>query len=406
MEQKKNLKIWFIVLAVLVAFLVVLLMLLLNINKTPGGETVPTQSEQLASQRTYTLKTGESVNLILDGLVNPTLTTSNPNVVSVAADGSVKALKAGNALITVTSGDYTYHCGILVDSVGEIVDVTKLQANILFSDIMLNSQREIEGMTIDPLENAFYFSQVYGASAYNPLASDIIVSKVVLGKGEDGNEAWVRGDYMRFYESGSGMITADVLNGKTALWLESNGSFQNAGSTISVVEWDDHGHDQENIGTTYELAGLKGFVNPVVDVENDLILAYDTGTKSYKLYVRTDLMEGEAAACLREIKCESHQTPAMGLDDSQGRYNASIRGYALGDGYIYQISGNTSIYITVFDLEGQLQYCYRLADYPDMETRMPAAIAYKDGKLYVTIASGNSTCYLANVWVYEEAKAE
>lgn len=406
MEQKKNLKIWFIVLAVLVAFLVVLLMLLLNLNKTPGGETVPTQSEQLASQRTYTLKTGESVNLILDGLVNPTLTTSNPNVVSVAADGSVKALKAGNALITVTSGDYTYHCGIIVSGEGKLLDVTKVQPKVLFSDIMLNSQREIEGMTIDPLENAFYFSQVYGASAYNPLASDIIVSKVVLGKGEDGNEAWVRGDYMRFYESGSGMITADVLNGKTALWLESNGSYQNHGSTISIAPWVDGGFDQENIGTTYELPGLEGFVNPVVDVENDLILAYDTKVKAFKIYGKSDLMDGEALTYLRQIKCEAHQTPALGLDDSQGRYNASIRGYALGDGYIYQLSGNSSIYITVFDLEGQLQYCYRVMDYPDMETRMPAGIAYKDGKLYVTIASGNSTCYLANVWVYEAAKAE
>lgn len=406
MEQKKNLKIWFIVLAVLVAFLVVLLILLLNLNKTPGGETLPTQSEQLTSQRTYTLKSGESVNLILDGLVNPTLTTSNPNVVSVAADGTVKALQAGNAVITVTSGDHTYHCGILVDTVGEIVDVTKLHANVVFSDIMLNSQREIEGMAIDPLENAFYFSQVYGASVYYPLASDIIVTKVEWGKNEDGEEAWVRGDYMRFYESGSGMITADVLNGKTALWLESNGSFQNSGTTISVAPWQDGGHDQENIGNTYELAGLEGFVNPVVDVKNDLVLAYDTAVKAYKLYGKTDLMEGEALTYLREIKCEAHQTPAMGLDDSQGRYNASIRGYALGDGYIYQLSGNSSIYITVFDLEGQLQYCYRVMDYPEMETRLPAAIAYKDGKLYVTIASGNSTCYLANVWVYEEAKAE
>jgi len=99
--------------------------------------------------------------------------------------------------------------------------------------------------------------------------------------------------------------------------------------------------------------------------------------------------------------CSANQTPQAGQDDSQGRYNASVRGYALCGGYLYQFSGSSSIYLSVFDLEGKLQYCHRLTDLPDVEYYMPAAICVAEGKIYVTIASGDSEYNLANVLVFE-----
>jgi hypothetical protein len=156
-------------------------------------------------------------------------------------------------------------------------------------------------------------------------------------------------------------------------------------------------------GQTVQQGGFGERVSLTADPENNLIMVYNQNEKTYYLYDRTDLLENPSVEPLKKIKCEGHQTPAMGLDDSQGRYTASIRGYALADGYIYQLSGSTSIYISVFDLDGKLQYCYRLPDHPELEGRSPGAIAVENGKVYVTIQSGNSTCYYANLWVYEAA---
>ena len=187
------------------------------------------------------------------------------------------------------------------------------------------------------------------------------------------------------------------------LWLESNGTFMGFGTTASLVEWKDEGVNRDSYGQTVYPNGLGERVSFTADVENDLVMAYDLTEKTYYLYDRSDLLKDSSADYLKKIKCEGHQTPAMGIDDSQGRYTASIRGYAIADGYIYQLSGSTSIYISVFDLDGKLQYCYRLPDHPELEGRSPGSIAVVDGKVYVTIQSGDSTCYFANLWVYEAA---
>jgi hypothetical protein len=307
----------------------------------------------------------------------------------------VKAAGKGAALITVSGNGQSVSCGVLVDMAGELIDVSKLTANVLFSNMMLNAQTEIKGMTIDPVKGVAYFSQGYGASAYKPLASDIIVTKMTL----DAEGNWNRGSWMRFYGSGSGSL---ALDGEK-LWLESNGTFMGFGTTASLVEWKDEGVGHDSFGQTVQQGGFGERVSLTADPENDLIMVYNQNEKSYYLYDRTDLLENPSVEPLKKIKCEGHQTPAMGLDDSQGRYTASIRGYALADGYIYQLSGSTSIYISVFDLDGKLQYCYRLPDHPELEGRSPGAIAVENGKVYVTIQSGNSTCYYANLWVYEAA---
>ena len=106
-------------------------------------------------------------------------------------------------------------------------------------------------------------------------------------------------------------------------------------------------------------------------------------------------------AYVHAFSCKSNQEPVAGEDDSQGRYNASIRGYALHDGYLYQFSGSSSIYVSVFDLDGNLQYCHRLDNPTEKDYYMPASISVVDGKVYVAIATGSSDYNLANVLVFE-----
>ena len=104
---------------------------------------------------------------------------------------------------------------------------------------------------------------------------------------------------------------------------------------------------------------------------------------------------------LHEAVCENGQEPVAGVDESQGFYNATIRDFAVADGYIYQICGSSSIYVSVFDLEGTLQYCYRVPDFDDMEVRTPGGIACEGGKVYIAVGSGNSSYYFGNVWMFE-----
>lgn len=138
------------------------------------------------------------------------------------------------------------------------------------------------------------------------------------------------------------------------------------------------------------------------DTENDMVLVYDRAEKCYRVYNRADMLAGESAPeYVHTFTCKANQTPAAGEDDSQGRYNASVRGYALHDGYLYQFSGSSSIYLSVFDLNGNLQYCHRVTDLPDQAYYMPASVSIADGKVYVVTASGDSGYNLANVWVFE-----
>lgn len=402
MEQKNKLTKWIVLLAVLVAVFVALLVLLLTLDNG-NGEVTPqvTLSEALADQRSLVLKSGQTATLAVGDFQEVTFATSDAAVVSVDSTGRVSALKKGNAILTVTCGGETATVGVIVDGEGTMIDVSKLTPKVLFSDMLLHAQTSIQGMAVDPVNNAVYFSQGYGHDNYLPLVSDIMISKVQLTEGENGEKTWVRDSWMRFSGSGKGHFSLDNSGDGVKLWMESNGTQMGYGTSVSLVEWKDYGYGQDVYGQTFYLNGPASMYTPTSDAANDLIMVYDRSTKTYLIYDRSDLLEGKATTYLARVDCAAHQQPEAGVDDSQGRYNASIRGFALADGYIYQFSGKSSIYVSVFDLDGNLQYCHRITEYPNLETRLPAAISCVDGKVYVTVASGNSTCYLANVWVFE-----
>lgn len=390
----------FLTLTMIAAILLSLLAGCSNDTPAPTDPTAPSQVQEEApltvTQRSLLMNSGDGVQLEAEGPSEITFTSSNPDVATVDAGGYVQAVGKGNAMITISGGGDTAYCGILVDSHGTMISIAGKQANVLFSDMFLYQPTEITGMAYDPAANSFFFAQPYGTSSYGRLASDIIVSKVELVE-----NGWEKAGWMRFYESGYGYLTAENDGSGTKLWLESNGDYYGYGKTVSVVDWEDGGYGQGAYGQTMALPDKEGFLSPVVDAENDLVAVYVEEEKTYYFYDRQDLLGGNADAYLHKAVCEGRQEPAAGVDDSQGRYNASLRGAAIHDGYIYQVSGNSSIYVSVFDMDGNLQYCHRVTDFSDMETRIPRGITCADGKLYLTVASGSSTCYLANVWVYE-----
>lgn len=355
----------------------------------------PENPDEMITERSVFLASGATTQLTVNHN-NVTFASSDTAVATVDGSGKVTAVGKGAALITVTCAGVSDYCGVLVDMQGEIVDISEAKADVIFSDLMLNAQTEIMGMAVNMENGTAYFSQSYGPSSYAPQASDIMITQVK----RDG-DTWKRGSWMRFYESGMGYLGLETVNGKDMLWLESGGSsLFGLGTAISRVEWKDEACLRTAYGDTVKLEDT-AMPAPAVDVQNDLIVVMDQISGEYVVYDRSALLAGESAVALHRFECASRQTPAAGEDDSQGRYNASLRGFAVADGYLYQISGKNSVYVSVFDLNGQLQYCQRLEDQPDLALRYPAAIAVQDGKVYVTIQSGSTACYFANLWVYE-----
>ena len=367
-----------------------------NLSEEPVVETVPL-AQELAHQRSQILKNGESFRLELPEDREVTLTSNDEAVATVDASGLVTAVGKGMALITVSDGEDRAFCGVLVDTQGSMIDVTKLSAKEIFTDLELHSITEITGVAVDADNKTVYLSQKYGTDSYIPLNSDIMISAV-----EQKGDAWELTDWMRFSGSGKGLICMDN-DGKTPrLWMESNGDYIGYGKTLSLVEWSDNAYNLDSYGQEFKPQGISGGMTVTADPENDMVLVYDRTEKCYRIYDRADMLAGEEAPqYVHSFACKANQTPVAGKDDSQGRYNASVRGYALYDGYLYQFSGSSSLYLSVFDLQGNLQYCHRMEKQPDTDYYTPASICVSDGKIYVAIASGNSEYNLANLLMFE-----
>lgn len=400
-NKDKKLKKLFLILGCMIVATVIIVLLLLGLDdkKGDGVETSATPKVETVSvdTRSLIMKSGETKQLTASEK-DAEFTSSNPDVVTVDATGKVTAVKKGNAMITVTSGEAKAYCGVIVDGMGSMVDISTQKAKAVFSDVLLEGSETITSLAVDIAGNAYYLAQAYGTTAYETLPSDIVVSKVT----KDKENAWSTTEWMRFYESGTGTIALEKDGIDTYLLLESNGTYYGSGDTLSSVKWDNEGFGQEDFGTVYGFSEVLGSASPAVDSWNDMVVIYDDVKKSYLFYDRESLQSGEEAVYLHEAVCEYDQVPVAGSDDSQGFYNATIRDFAVADGYIYQISGSSSIYVSVFDIEGTLQYCYRVPDYiEDMDVRMPGGIACEAGKVYIAVGSGNSSYYFGNVWMFE-----
>lgn len=395
MKQKK-----FVIWIVLIAVLCVCFVACAKESPSsvePTGEETVRLAELLAPQRSGLLKKGETLQLAIPENAEVTVSSGDEKVATVDQNGLVTAVGEGMTFITVSDSDESVLCGVLVGAQTSYIDVTKLSAKALFTDMQLHSATEITGMAVDPENQTVYLSQKYGSDSYVPLNSDILINKV-----EHKSEVWALSGWMRFSGSGKGSICIDNDGTTPRLWMECNGDYIGYGKAVSLVQWSDNSYAMDSYGQVFAPQGITGGMTVTADTEHNMVLAYDRAEKCYRVYNRAEMLAGnQAPDYVYSFACKANQTPATGRDDSQGRYNASIRGYALYDGYLYQFSGSSSIYLSVFDLEGNLQYCYRLQGLSDAKYYVPAAISISEGKLYIATASGDNEYNLANVLVFE-----
>lgn len=282
----------------------------------------------------------------------------------------------------------------------KLVDLTTMRGEAIFTDVALERIYEMRGFGVDVDNQAFYISQTYGS-----LPSDLMLTKV-----ENVDGVWSGTEWMHAYESGYGSMDVEKgSDGKTYLWLESNGTLEDIGTTISCVEWENEGFLQREYGQTFTFDECKGgYPSPQVDSDNGwLVLRITSEGKDpyYAFYDRNSLLEGKKPVCLYTVTCAAGQKALSGVDDSRGRYGAvTFRGFTVGGGYIYQVHGNSQgrIYIAAFDLKGNLVYCHMIKEYADMTFREPEALAYADGKIYLLLTSGAKGDRLANVITFEK----
>lgn len=362
-----------------------------NTEQTPEPEQVFSLSD-----RSAILNAGDSLTLTYTGGEEVKFTSSDPEVASVDAGGTVKALKKGHAMITATSGEATAKCGILVEPAGQMKDLTMTRANEIFGGVQLYQKHEVIDFAADGEAGEFYFSQKYDFK----IPSDSMITKV-----SQVDEVWQRTDYVHMYNHGFGFFSLEKEDGKVYLLSESAGVNTNAGTAISRAGWDSRALYDEEFGDTYTLGGLEGSPRPASDVEGDLVVVYDfNGRESYyAIYDRSALYNGEENDYLHRFRCESRQQPVNGEDDSNGKYNSAIRDFAVKDGYIYQLSGTGKLYISVFDFSGQLQYCHEITEYPEVPVRTPGGISFSGDDVYVAVYSAKTdVLYYAHVWKLEE----
>ena len=371
-----------------------------------GQQSAPAEAveETLAAEpmsinvRSALLSTGDTLKLGVtggNGTVN--YASSDANVASVDENGNVKALKKGNALITATSGDQQVCCGILVDAIGETVDLANTQAVEIFSDVQLYHEKEILGLGVDVENGAYYIAQKYAGDNLN---SDSLINKV-----EQVDGVWKRTGYIHLYNNGRGYFSMEKEDDRIMLVTESNGVNSNMGTTISRVEWEEGKLYDEEFGDTYVLPEMEGGLRPYSDPDSDLVVVYEyMGRESYyAVYDRSDLFSGAENRYLHRFACVSRQTPVAGEDASGGNYNASIKGFAYRDGYLYQISGKSEVYISVFDLNGVLQFVHKVDGLEGLQNMTPGSIAFAGDELYIAMNTfEDSKLLLANVWKIEE----
>lgn len=341
------------------------------------------------------LSEGETAGLTVtyDGTGSVAYSSSDETVAKVSADGIVSAVSKGNAVITVTDGDNSAVCGVIVGLQNELIDVRQQELKRILAEKYLLTLTVMQNIVVDG-------EDIYLIQRCDGTPSDLVIQKY----NEDNISEWM---VLTGFGSGVGFSAEKNENGDLYFWTESNGNSNSEGLTISRFKWEPGTVLVQQGAQSWNFHQSEGAAYASVDQENGLLCVRtaSTGGYTFTYYDLRSMSESGNAVPLYAIELDM-LTSMLDEDinptgTSVGQYG--FQGFAIDGQYIYQYYGtaNSGAFLSVYDMMGNAQYIHRVAEYPDLEYREADGITVAGGKVYIGMATGLSGDRRANVFVWE-----
>lgn len=343
-------------------------------------ETPDSRTELSFDQRSLFLTKGDSVSLSLEQDVDSvTYMSSRPDVAEVTEDGTVTALKKGNALITATAGDSTAYCGVLVDLSGDLIDVAGMDISTYVDKATLTMPSIHQSFAVDPVNGDVYFLQ-----KYDDTPSDLVANRLL----EDGTLEWMR---LIDFGHGSSIAVEHQEDGSVYIWVSSDADINESCATVSRILWEPEKVYQEHGGTVFAFPGAENTPLPSLDQENGLlcIRTRSGGQQDFRFYDLESILAGEELVPLAIFSFYS------GSSESEPGYY-SFQGYVTSGRYIYVLEGDPDMQpqIVTWDIEGEMLSIVPLSqDHTAAEWNgyyEPEGLNISNGILYYGVASNPS----------------
>ena len=314
-------------------------------------------------------------------------TSSDPTIASVDDRGNVTAINdCGRAVITARVGSYFCKCTVtLISSTPQdfasalgSVDLEKI---IYSRDVQLPATRRImQGFDIAK-SGKMYYSQISagaGTSTYVSMAT---------GPGEMAEQKYMD---CRYFGHGTQIVAEEAADGKTYIWLNSNGNMETGGEygtnlSVSRVEFVPGAVHESYAGRTFFLNKNGEYDQQVsIDFEHrrlligsrksaryfwifdlDEVLALPEKDMKITTNVEGVTSEKTVRGCdLNDCRVLGHFTVNGGSNKETDVYSYSHQGHAIYGDYVYFYEGNAitlgtdnftcKAYVTVFDYSGNI----------------------------------------------------
>ena len=260
--KKTNIK--SIISLVILGIVLIAAIVIMVVSKVTESKDVEVVQETLTpitiKERSLTLNVGDTQKLTVESGEDLTFKSSAPEVATVDDKGNVTAVAKGNSMITISDGEQTAYCGVLVGLQGAMVDISKQKANVVFSEVPIFHLGEIIGFDYDAQDNAFYFSQRYAIGTYNTMKSDSMFTKV-----EKKDGSWQRTESMQLYNHGYGYFGLDLTGEDVYLVTEAEGAYLDKGSALAYLPWEDNAMHNLAEEATWHFPDIEGSFSVKID---------------------------------------------------------------------------------------------------------------------------------------------
>lgn len=355
-----------------------------------------TKKELILDENGTLLKKGETLQIKVKEGEAAEYSSSNVAVATVDQKGTVTAVSKGNAVITVSgkSGEKAYF-GVIVD-LGEegLLDIREKKPNMIVSEQYLEHMSVLRDFVI-------VHGETYYIQRKDSQPSDLTLQHLDAQGHVD--------EWMTFSGFGGGVsISAEEgKDGSWYIWLESNGNAASEGQTISRILYEPGKSYQGQGGQTWYFNQTEGAVYASVDTENGLVCVrtVSKGGYTFSYYDYESMIAGGELIPLYQIEMNMLTSNLESSINPSGLAVGSFtfRGFQTKGSYIYQYYGasESTLILAVYNMKGVAQYVHKVDNYKDLTFREPDGMCISDGKVYLGIATGESSNRRANILCYE-----